>query len=168
MTGLYGLITITCVDLHIWVILQHGNVQPQFRKFKIGWNIFKQITAIPPHQIAAQLYNLYDDSVQNTLINTVTDVFQLPDNKLLKIIESAVIKRSSSTIHGMHFANITQSPTESIQEYTVHLKSAVIDCQFSCSSCRLGLVPIHVKVQLFCGLLNHTLQTDILAKGWSS
>ena len=48
---------------------------PQFRKFKIDWNVFKQITEIPHHQIAAQLYSLCDDSVQNTLsfINTVTD-----------------------------------------------------------------------------------------------
>ena len=60
---------------------------PQFRKVKIGWNVFKQITAISPHQIAAHLYNPHDDSVQNILINTVVDVFQLTEYDLFKIIE---------------------------------------------------------------------------------
>ena len=30
----------------------------QFRKFKIDWGVFKQLIAIRPSQIAAQLYNL--------------------------------------------------------------------------------------------------------------
>ena len=118
---------------------------PQFRKFKIDWNVFKQITTIPPHQITAQLYNLCDDYIQNALINTVTDVFQLPENNLLKVIECVVTKRSNPTIHCMHFGNITQYPTESIKEDTVWLKSAAIDCKFSCPGCQLDLVPIDVK-----------------------
>ena len=65
----------------------------------------------------------------------------------------------------MHFGNITQSPTESIiPEYTVCLKSATIECQFSCPGYQLDLVPIHVKEQFICGWFNHALQTDILAK----
>ena len=60
---------------------------PQFRKVKIGWNVFKQITAISPHQIAAHLYNPHDDSVQNIIINTVVDVFQLTEYDLFKVIE---------------------------------------------------------------------------------
>ena len=47
---------------------------PQFWKFKIDWDVFKLITIIPPHQIAAQLYNLCVDTVQNTLISTVSDI----------------------------------------------------------------------------------------------
>ena len=47
--------------------------------------------AMPPHQITVQLYNLCDDSIQNTLINTVTDVFELAENDL-KVIESTVTK----------------------------------------------------------------------------
>ena len=137
---------------------------PQFRKFKIDWNVFKQITAIPPHQIAAWLYNLCDDSVQNTLINTVTYVFQLPEEDLVKVIESAVTKRSNPTVHCMHFGNIIESRTELIQEHTVCLKWAAIDCEFSCLGCQFDLATIHVKDQFIRGLFNHTLQTDILAK----
>ena len=58
---------------------------PQFRKFKINWEFFKQIRVIPPPQIAVQLYNLCDDSIQNTFANTITDVFQLSENNLLKV-----------------------------------------------------------------------------------
>ena len=47
---------------------------PQFRKFKIDWDVFKQSTTTPPHQIAVQLYNLCDNTVQKALINAVSDV----------------------------------------------------------------------------------------------
>ena len=62
---------------------------PQFGKFKIDWDIFKRITAIPSDQITAQLY-FCDDSVQNTTINTITDVFQQDEYSLLEVIENII------------------------------------------------------------------------------
>lgn len=62
---------------------------PQFGKFKIDWDIFKCITAIPSDQITAQLY-FCDDSVQNTTINTITDVFQQDEYSLLEVIENII------------------------------------------------------------------------------
>ena len=70
---------------------------PQFRKFKIDWNVFKQITAISPHQIATHLYNPYDDSVQNILINTVVDVFQLTEYNPFKVIEFKRLLKDPTT-----------------------------------------------------------------------
>ena len=137
---------------------------PQFQKFRIDWDVFKQITTIPPRQIAAQLHNLCDDTVQNALINTVSDVFQLSETDLLKSTESVLTKRSNPTVHQMYFGTITQSPSESIQDYIVQLKSAATDCEFSCPRCQCDLVPLHVKDQFICGLFNNTFQTDILAK----
>ena len=126
--------------------------------------MFKQITTIPPHQIAPHLYKLCDDTVQNALINTVSDIFQLSEIDLLKTIEFVVTKRSNLTVHHMHFGNITQSSSESIQDYTVRLKSAAIDCEFSCPGCQRDLAPFHVKDQFIPGLFSNTLQIDILAK----
>ena len=54
----------------------------QFRKFKIDWDVFEQITAIPLNHIAAQFYNLWDYVVQNSIINAI-DVFQLDEGSLL-------------------------------------------------------------------------------------
>ena len=64
----------------------------------------------------------------------------------------------------MHFGNITQSPSESIQDYIVRLKSAAMDCEFSCPTCQCDLLPLHVKDQFICGIFNKNLQTDFLAK----
>jgi len=48
----------------------------QFRKVLIDWNVFKQITGITNGtQITAQLYSCGDDSVQNSLVNTIADIF---------------------------------------------------------------------------------------------
>ena len=137
---------------------------PQFRKFKIDWDLFKHITAILSDQITAQLYNFCDDLVQNSIINTVTDVFQQDEPSLLQVIENIVTKRSNPTVHRMHFGSLAQTPTESIQAYLVRLKSPALDCEFSCPECRYDLVPINVKDQFIRGLFNTTLQTGILAK----
>ena len=64
----------------------------------------------------------------------------------------------------MHFGNITQSPSESIQDYIVRLKSAAMDCEFYCPTCQCDLLPLHVKDQFIRGIFNNNLQTDFLAK----
>ena len=101
---------------------------PHFRKFKIDWYILKHILS---DQITAQLYNLCDDSVQNSIIDTVTDVFQQDESSYLQVIEHIVTKRSNPTVHHMHFGNFAQTPMESIQACLVRLKSAALDCEFS-------------------------------------
>ena len=40
---------------------------PQFCKFKMNWNVFKQITNIPPNQLHAQFYNSCTDT---SFVNT--------------------------------------------------------------------------------------------------
>lgn len=72
-----------------------------------------------------------NDSIQNALINNVTGLFQLSKNSLLKVIESVVTRNANPNIPHIHSENITQSLTESIQEYTVRLKSAATDCKLS-------------------------------------
>ena len=64
---------------------------PQIQKFKIDWDIFKCITAIPSDLISAQLYNHCDDSVQNSIMNTITDASQ-QDKSLLQVTENIVLK----------------------------------------------------------------------------
>ena len=53
--------------------IQTEITHPQFRKFRMDWNIFKQITNIPPSQIHAQLYGSCTDTVPTSLVNTVTN-----------------------------------------------------------------------------------------------
>ena len=137
----------------------------QFWKFKIDWDLFKRITAILFDQITAQLYNLCDDSVQNSIINAITDVFQQDKSSLLQLIENIVTKYSNPTVHHMHFGNLAQTFTESIQAYLVKLKSAALDCEFSSPDCHYDLVLINWKDQFISGLFNTILQTEILAKG---
>lgn len=49
----------------------------QFRNFKTNWNEFKRTTNIPKNQLYAQLYSTCDEYVQNSLVNSVTDSFNL-------------------------------------------------------------------------------------------
>ena len=53
----------------------------QFHKFRIDWGMFKQLMSILPSQIAAQLYSLCEDSVQNSILNINAD-FSLSVNKI--------------------------------------------------------------------------------------
>ena len=68
---------------------------PQSRKFLIDWNVFKRITNISETQIHAQLYSCCDDIIQDTIVNTVPDIFSVSEANLLGIIESIVTKHSN-------------------------------------------------------------------------
>ena len=137
---------------------------PQFRKFKIDWDVFKRITHISGTQIHAQLYSCCDEATQNSIVNTINDIFSVTEETLLKTIEEIVTKHSNPTVHRMHFGSLTQEPNETVKEFLIRLKSAAKDCEFTCPNCNTDLQPIHVKDQFIRGLSNDVLQTDILAK----
>ena len=137
---------------------------PQFRKFLIDWNVFKRITNISETQIHAQLYSCCDDIVQNTIVNTVPDIFSVSEANLLGIIESIVTKHSNPSVHRMNFGSIIQSPAETIQEFVVRLRSLAPYCEFTCPNCTFDLQSNHIRDQFIRGLYNETLQADILAK----
>ena len=48
---------------------------PRFRKFKIDWDVYKQLTNIPATNIAAQLYHICDDALQHNVVNTIQNFF---------------------------------------------------------------------------------------------
>ena len=72
---------------------------PQFRKFKMDWDVFKRITNLPENQIHAQLYNACSESVQNSLVNTESDFISLTEEKMIETFEKIVTKQWNPTIH---------------------------------------------------------------------
>ena len=137
---------------------------PQFHKFRIDWEVFKTITAISMDQIPSQLYSSCDESVQNSIINTVKNFFSLSEADIMKEIETIVTQKSNPGVHTMAFSSVTQKDGESIKDFTTRLKSAALDCAFACPSCSFDLLPMNVKDQFIRGLANDVLQTNILAK----
>ena len=138
--------------------------KPQFRKFLIDWDIFKNLTSIPTDQVNAQLYAACDDAVQTSIINTIPDFQHKSEENLLNEIQSIVTQKSNPAIHRMTFGSLIQADIESIHDFVVKLKSLGIDCEFSCPNCNYNLLDNHVKDQLIRGLHNNSIQTDILAK----
>ena len=136
---------------------------PEFRKFKIDWSVYKQITCIPESQIAAQLYTTCDSGVQTAIINTCENIFDMKEDDLLEKLEGICTKKSNPAVHRLGFSNLVQTDGEPIQDYLVRLKSSARDCEFSCPSCKHDLSENHIKDQLIRGICNRTLQTDILA-----
>ncbi|CAB4034819.1 Hypothetical predicted protein, partial [Paramuricea clavata] len=100
---------------------------PQFRKFLIDWTVYKKITRLPTSEFASHLYSTCDESVQNTLINSFPEFLQLPEDQMLKTIESVVTKRANPVVHRMNFGNLTQHESESIQDFLVRIRTLAID-----------------------------------------
>ena len=46
----------------------------------------------------------------------------------------------------------------------MRLRTAVVECEYTCPECRFNLSDVNIKDQFVSGLYNETLQTDILAK----
>ena len=137
---------------------------PQFRKFRVDWDVYKQITGLPTQHIANHLYSACCSEVQMSLINTKSNCLSLPEDELLETIQLIVTKQTNPAVHRMNFRKIVQQENETIKEFTVRLRSAAIDCEFSCPSCEADISPPSIKDQFISGLNNEILQTDILAK----
>ena len=137
---------------------------PQFRKFKVDWDVYKKITGLPLNQIPTHLYSTCDEAVQTSLINTLPNFSASDETTLLTTLESIVTKRVNPTIHRMTFASILQQEHESIQDFAIRLRSAAVNCEFSCPNCVTDLSKFHIKDQFVRGLHNNVLQTDILVK----
>ena len=137
---------------------------PQFRKFLVDWEVYKNITGLPTNHIANHIYSACCSEVQSTLINTNKSWITLHESELLQAIESIVTKVTNPAVHRMGFRNIIQQEGESIKEFVVRLRSAAVDCAFACPSCHFDISATSIKDQFISGLGNNVLQTDILAK----
>ena len=144
--------------------LNENMTLPQFRKFKMDWDVFKRITNLLESQIHAQLYNACSESVQNSLVNTECDFFSLTEEKMIETLEKIVTKQCNPTVHWLHFRSIHQLRQESIKDFVVRLRSSAPDCEFQCPNCHFDLQSINIKDQFIRGLHNESIQTDILAK----
>ena len=79
------------------------------------------------------------------------------------MVEVLIAQRSNPTIHCLAFASTSQDE-EPIQNYLVRLRAAAVDCNFTCPSCEYDLSDIYIKDQIIWGIVNDTLQADLLAK----
>ena len=139
----------------------------QFRKFKIDWQVFCEISNLPKGKYHVQLYSNAEESVQTELITTYPDYFSLDINTLMDCIEKVVTQRENPMIHRVSFANINQEETESVQNFVVRLRIAAKDCDCSCPHCKKDISEVYIKDKFICGIQNGMLQTDILAKSES-
>ena len=137
---------------------------PEFRKFKVDWQVFKRRTRLPLEQVAVELYSACDNAVQNAIVNTCDDFFSLDEESIISLIEQIVTKRSNPAVHRLNFSKLVQAESESISDYLVRLKSTARDCEFSCPNCKFDLMPVNVKDQMIRGIHSEILQTDILSK----
>ena len=138
--------------------------QQQFRKFKIDWDIFTQLTNLDKSKYSINMYNSADENVQTCIINTIPTFFAEKAEKLLELLEPVVTSKSHPIVHRLSFSNIIQNETESIANFVVRLKANANDCNYSCPSCKVDISEEYIKDQFVRGLHNTSLQTDILAK----
>ena len=138
--------------------------RPQFRKFRIDWDVYKKISCMETDRIPAQIYSLCDANVQNSIINTAPNFFDCDELEILDTLERIVTKRANPTVHRMAFYSIKQASNESINDYLVRLNAIAVDCEYTCPNCKHDLSPSHIRDQFIKGISNTELQTDILAK----
>ena len=96
--------------------------KPQFRKFRIDWQMFKQSVRLQDDQLHSYLYNCCDPHVQNALVNANSQFTTLTEEELLTLLEGLVTKESNPTVHRLHFASIYQQEKETIKNFIQRLK----------------------------------------------
>ena len=102
---------------------------------KTEWLMRFLLTPLPMNALQCtwwMLYNAYDETIQNNLVNTTTDFFSLPEHNLLDTLETIVAKKSNQAVYQLTFSSLFQSEGESVTDFVVWLKSISPDCEFSC------------------------------------
>ena len=118
----------------------------QFRKFRVDWQVYKQITALPTTHAQNHLYNACYEEVQTSLINTNPKCLTLSETDLLDTIEKVVIRRMNPAFHKMNFRKQIQQDNESIKDYIIRLKSTAVDCEFACPVCKADISETNFKL----------------------
>ena len=80
------------------------------------------------------------------------------------MIEALVTQKSNPMVHQITFTSMSQHKDEPIQQYLVHLRAIVTDCNFPCPCCEHDLSDIYIKDQFIRGIANNALRTDLQAK----
>ena len=111
----------------------------QYRKFRVDWEVYKQITAMPTSHAQNHLYNACNDDVQTSLISCNSHCLTLSEPDLLNIIETVVTKHTNPAVHKIKFRKQIQQDSESIKEFVVRLKSTAVDCEFTCPKCKADI-----------------------------
>ena len=114
---------------------------PQFRKFCV--DCWKTITSLPRAEVTAHLYSACESSVQNSIINAIPTFLTLDESSALTQLEKIVTRQLNPLVHRMQFSNLLQGDTESIKEFVVRLRSAAVECEYTCPDCSSDLSPIY-------------------------
>ena len=112
----------------------------------------------------SSIHSCADESVQNAIINTYPKFFATDPDWLLEMIEALATQKSNPMVHRITFVSISQHEDEPIQQYFVCLRDLAIECNFSCPYCEHDLSNIYIMDQFIRGIVNDTLQTNLLAK----
>lgn len=73
--------------------------RPQFRKYKIDWDVLKAFMSYT--QYTSQFYSTWNETVQNSIINTFSNFFAQPEVELLQSLKSINTKSSTHTVHNV-------------------------------------------------------------------
>ena len=144
--------------------ITHDMTQSQFRQFENDWRVYKQLINLQPDKLVLHLYNACEDSVRNTITNAHPDFLSKTEDQALETIKSIVTHKVNPAVHRKAFTSIIQNDQETIQTFLVRLRSAAVECSYSCPSCHYDLSETNIKDQFIAGLVNCVLQTEILAK----
>ena len=93
----------------------------QFRKFKIDWDVFTKMTNLSDTQMNVQLYNCAEETVQNSIINTYPEFFNVDPSKLLDMLEVLVTMKSNPIVHRISFSSIAQGDSTEVRSKGLQL-----------------------------------------------
>ena len=130
---------------------------PQYRKFKVDWGVYKKIVNVPAAQIGPLLYHACGAQVQSSIVNSVSNFFELDEDKMLEEIEKVVTQRVNPAVHRRNFNKLEQHEGESVQDFQNSLNTEAVDCEFSCPECQADISRVNIRDQFISGLYSEAL-----------
>jgi len=138
---------------------------PEFRKFRIEWEVYREIRYPETLQIPVQLYIICDRSVQNSIVITCDNILRKEEDKIINMLENTCCEKDIEPCYSpMTFRNINQLENEAVCDYVIQLNLSAKDCELECPNCNHDLSLTYVERSVHRGSHQQYTKTDILVK----
>ena len=167
LTALPGVVTVKAPSLDRPVV-EAGISEEEWNVFEQKWGLFKGGARLAGAQIAPQLYNCCEPSLQSSLLKENDKFAQMTERDALTAIKNLAVVPVAICVRRASLLAMTQDSGESAREYYARIKGRADTCSYK-SKCTCSLevdfTEIIIKDVFVSGISDNEIRENVL--GWT-
>ena len=154
--------------------LKQDATDEDWATFESEWKRFKRCTRMSPDEVADQLFQCCERSLQRLLLKENHVIIEQGEDALLEAMKKMAVIKVATSIRRANLLSLTQDHGEPFREFYANVRSSACTCNFQVKclhNCCQNQPPVDytsqvVKDVLISGIADSEIRKDVL--GWSS